>query len=206
MMFEQFPPLASQRCHWNANVIGAVPDQLPVLAVSVEPSRGVPEIVGGTVFAGALARPPITPVDARAFALPSALRAVTKNSRRRPRSSGVSVCCRDVCPAIGAQLATCELQRIHWYVNVIGDVPDQAPGFPVSVSPTRCVPEIVGGDVFLGAAVAADGSADPAPAAITNVSAAARPAAAAVPSLVTQRVVWHLFTVTPSVLRRPSRV
>ena len=47
-------------------------------------------------------------------ALPSALRAVTKKMSRRPRSSVVSLYCLDVAPAIMAQLATCELQRIHW--------------------------------------------------------------------------------------------
>ena len=51
-MLEQPPPFWSQRCHWYANVIGPVPDHEPGLAVSVSPSRGVPEIVGGDVFEG----------------------------------------------------------------------------------------------------------------------------------------------------------
>jgi hypothetical protein len=141
--------------------MGVLPDQLPGLAVSTEPSRGVPEMVGGEVFDGAVPGPPITPVVARADALPSALRAVTKKMSRRPRSSGVSLYDREVAPVIVAQFATCELQRIHWYVNVTGAVPDQPPGFPVRVCPTRWVPEIVGGDVFRGAAVGAAVSAAP---------------------------------------------
>ena len=42
------------------------------------------------------------------------------------------------------------VHRSHWYVNVIGNVPDHAPLLVVSVRPTRAVPEIDGSDVFTG--------------------------------------------------------
>src|SRR5581483_5116736 len=51
-MSEQLPPFSSQRRHWYEYVIGAVPLHSPGSAVSVEPTCGVPEIVGGEVLAG----------------------------------------------------------------------------------------------------------------------------------------------------------
>src|SRR5947208_17110999 len=42
-------------------------------------------------------------------------------------------------------------QRRHWYVYVIGVVPDQLPFDGVSVCLTCAVPVIVGSDVFAGA-------------------------------------------------------
>src|SRR5213076_1575259 len=49
-MFEQLPPVASQRRHWYAKLIGAVPFHWPGLAVTTLPSCGVPEMVGGDWF------------------------------------------------------------------------------------------------------------------------------------------------------------
>ena len=47
-------------------MIGVVPDQLPGSAVSVSPCLGVPEIVGGDVFCGAVAATAVpTPVNAK---------------------------------------------------------------------------------------------------------------------------------------------
>ena len=83
----QLPPFPSQRCHWYANDIGCVPSQLPGLAVSTSPSRGVPEIEGGAVLRGATAARWIVPVFAEAFVAPSRLRAVTTTTSRRPRSA-----------------------------------------------------------------------------------------------------------------------
>src|ERR671914_260210 len=51
-MFAQLPPLRSQRCHWYAYVIGAVPVQLPFEAVSVSPALASPEIRGFDVLDG----------------------------------------------------------------------------------------------------------------------------------------------------------
>src|SRR4051794_15856173 len=78
-----------------------------------------------------------------------------------------------------AQLTPLRLHRRHWYVNVIGAVPVHWPGSAVSVEPTCVVPEIVGGDVFVGltwaAAVPGSGRLS-APA--RNAASAARAAAA----------------------------
>src|SRR5947207_15793245 len=50
-------------------------------------------------------------------------------------------------------------QRRHWYEKSIGVDPDHVPGSAFSVCPSCAVPEIVGGDVLLGAA-AVDAPAD----------------------------------------------
>src|SRR4029078_8967461 len=52
-IWEQLPPFSSQRRHEYANVIGAVPVQLPLVVVSVLPPSGVPETVGVDCFEGA---------------------------------------------------------------------------------------------------------------------------------------------------------
>src|SRR5262245_6467660 len=65
------------------------------------------------------------------------------------------------------QLAPFALQRCHWYANEIGFVPVQLPGSECMTSPRSVVPEIVGGDVLLGAA---------APAAVTLPVISPRPA------------------------------
>jgi len=69
------------------------------------------------------------------------------------------------------QPARRELHRAHAYVNDIGCVPDQRPGFAVSVDPTVRDPEIVGADVFLGAVSATADSAAPPVAIASAVSA-----------------------------------
>src|SRR5262249_21393132 len=50
-------------------------------------------------------------------------------------------------------------QRRHWYEKSIGVDPDQVPGSAFSVCPSCAVPEMVGGEVLLGA-VAVDAPAD----------------------------------------------
>src|SRR3954462_2061370 len=52
-MLEQLPPFWPQRRHWYAYVIGVVPFHEPELAVSTEPTVGVPVTVGGDWFVGA---------------------------------------------------------------------------------------------------------------------------------------------------------
>jgi hypothetical protein len=47
------PPSVPQRTHWYANVIGLVPDQPPLVVVSVWPSTGDPETLGSEVLVGA---------------------------------------------------------------------------------------------------------------------------------------------------------
>src|SRR5205814_6986242 len=51
VIVEQLPPVWSHRRHSYVYVTGCAPDQLPGFAVSVLFSVGVPEIVGGCVFA-----------------------------------------------------------------------------------------------------------------------------------------------------------
>src|SRR6266545_979365 len=76
---------ASQRSHWCENVSGGVPFQEPSSAVSVEPSRGVPETLGAVVAAGAAGS---TDAGAEvALAVP---------------------------PAMSTQLAPVRSQRSHW--------------------------------------------------------------------------------------------
>jgi hypothetical protein len=55
-------PSDAQRCHWYVYEVGLFA-HVPSFAVSVEPTFGVPVIVGGAVFAGAaaLATPTKTP-------------------------------------------------------------------------------------------------------------------------------------------------
>src|SRR6476659_9395709 len=50
------------------------------------------------------------------------------------------------------QLAPPAPQRRHWYVKSIGVDPDHVPGSAFRVCPSTAEPEIVGGDVFDGAA------------------------------------------------------
>jgi hypothetical protein len=115
------------------------------------PSCGVPEIVGGDVFAGVVARR-ATALVARdwADAPPAALRAVTETMRRRFRSREVSVYRLLVAPATFPQLLTARLHRTHWYEKLIGRSPLQVPGEVVNVSPTRIEPEIAGSAVLRG--------------------------------------------------------
>src|SRR6476646_9338701 len=60
-------------------------------------------------------------------------------------------------------------QRRHWYVKSIGVDPDHVPGSAFRVCPSTAEPEIVGGDVFDGAAAlrASAGLVRPTNAAIT---------------------------------------
>src|SRR5919201_3786329 len=52
LMFEQLPPVRSQRRHWYENVSGCCPVHVPLFAVSVAPTCGVPLMVGGAVLCG----------------------------------------------------------------------------------------------------------------------------------------------------------
>src|SRR5436190_10185111 len=53
-MLAQLAPVELHRLHCSAYVIGAVPDQVPVVAVRVCPTCAVPDTVGRAVFAGAI--------------------------------------------------------------------------------------------------------------------------------------------------------
>src|SRR5262245_9361651 len=81
-----------------------------------------------------------------------------------------------------AQLLPLESQRCHWYLNVIGVVPLQAPGPAVSVLPTEAVPVIVGGEVLDGTVFVCARAAPP-----PSVAASASVATSAPASTATSR-------------------
>jgi len=84
---EQLFPLRSQRRHWYLYVMGAVPDHVPGLAVSVSPMTGEPAIVGRLVLRG-LAEPWTFAVGFEAALVePSEFVAVTRTRIRRPTSA-----------------------------------------------------------------------------------------------------------------------
>jgi hypothetical protein len=67
-----------------------VPVQAPVVAVSVSPSRGVPETVGGDVLCAASAATASVGAEVAGVSPPS-LRAVTTTRSVAPTSSGPAV-------------------------------------------------------------------------------------------------------------------
>jgi hypothetical protein len=94
-------------------VIVGVPDQDPVAAVSVSPSRSVPDTAGSAVFVGGAA--PITPVAADVVvAEPAAFVAVTCARTVAPTSADTRTYVALVAPAMSAHDAPPESQRRHW--------------------------------------------------------------------------------------------
>src|SRR4029453_10805290 len=73
------------------------------------------------------------------------------------------------------QLAPLPSQRCHWYVNVIGFVPDHSPSLATTSSPSCAVPTTAGDSVFAGTTFGS-GAARPTSVAMA-VSADAAPAA-----------------------------
>jgi hypothetical protein len=94
-------PPASQRRHWYANATGCVPLHRPASAVSVSPSRAVPQTVGSSIAVGG------TAATAKLVAEPAAFVAVTRTASRAPTSSAVATYVREVAPAMSAQLVPC---------------------------------------------------------------------------------------------------
>src|SRR3954469_20332998 len=80
----------AQRCHWWLKLSGAVPAQVPVVAVSVRPSRAVPLITGTVLFAGGSAATAAVCVE-RAVLEPAVLVAVTETRTVDPTSAGPSL-------------------------------------------------------------------------------------------------------------------
>lgn len=70
-------PFVAQRSHAYVYVIGAEPDQVPVVAVSVDPTLAVPVICGAAVFCGAVTAVTVAVCVDSAVAVPDALCAVT---------------------------------------------------------------------------------------------------------------------------------
>ena len=78
VMSPQVVPSDAQRCHWYVNEVGLF-DHVPSNAVKVDPSFGVPLIVGGAVFCGVAAA-------AAAAKMPTAASAnITVRARFRPK-------------------------------------------------------------------------------------------------------------------------
>ena len=86
----QVTPSASQRCQRRAVVIGAVPVQLPSVAVSTRPSIGVPLIDGSTVFWGGTFGPTIAEATEDTVTDDLTFVAVTATRIVCPMSSSVS--------------------------------------------------------------------------------------------------------------------
>src|SRR5215510_927477 len=98
---EQLDPAALQRVHWYEKTIGVVPLHEPLVAVSVCPTRVVPETVGAALLTGgvaavaASAAPDTTTARPQMpMKLPSSARtpAVERRSHRRLSRFTVSLC------------------------------------------------------------------------------------------------------------------
>jgi hypothetical protein len=111
--------------------------------------------VGVGVVVVVAAASPTTAVgtDVR-VAWPSAFFAVTATRSVLSLSTPFSTYVFCVAPEIAEQLPPSLSHRCHWYVNV-GE-PVHVPSFAVSVWPSLAVPLIVGGALFVGAAVRHD--------------------------------------------------
>src|SRR5262249_20107351 len=137
-------------CQAYASPSGAVPVQVPAVAVSSLPASGVPSIVGAAVDAGGAAATGCVGGEAT-LAEPAAFVAVTSTWTRAPTSSAPSTSGSPVAPATATQETPAALQRRHWYVKASGAVPDQTPVEAVSVLPSSAVPETAGSEVTTGA-------------------------------------------------------
>jgi hypothetical protein len=158
VMLWQRAPVASQRTHWYAYVIGAAPFHVPLLAVSALPSIAEPVIAGRAVLTGAfVAAALMTAVSGELWLfVPAEFVAVTITRSRWPRSSEVRMSVW-LWPAssMATQDAPPPVQRVHRYLNVIGAVPAHAPLWAVSTLPTTGAPVTVGRVVFCGGPVPA---------------------------------------------------
>jgi hypothetical protein len=152
-MFTQFAPALSQRRHWRANVMVAVPAQLPVVEVRTCPSRAVPETVGAAVLTGG---PVVTAAVAALVAVPDPAELVAVSATRIAfvTSADTSRYVAAVAPVMATQEAPLELQRCHCRANVIVGVPVHVPVVEDSSCPSFAVPEITGRPVFAGGAAA----------------------------------------------------
>jgi hypothetical protein len=109
----QVLPPPSQSRHRYPNELG-LPVQSPTDAVSVCPSRGVPEIAGSATFAGAATAAVTTVVGCElAAAEPPALVAVTTTRRVLPTSEACNTYVASVAPAMSRQLAPLASQSRH---------------------------------------------------------------------------------------------
>jgi hypothetical protein len=109
------PPVPTQRSHWYEKLGAGEPLQLPGLTVSVAPSWGVPEIVGGAEFFGAAPVALTVPVGREtATPFPELFDAVTWTFSVEPTSAVCTVYWLLVAPEIALQFPACASQRSHW--------------------------------------------------------------------------------------------
>jgi hypothetical protein len=94
-------------------VIGVLPVQVPVVALSVWPFWGVPVTIGDEVSAGGTAWTGAVGEEVACW-LPPALDAVTSTSSVPPTSAVTIVYVAEVAPVMLAQFAPFESQRFHW--------------------------------------------------------------------------------------------
>jgi len=151
-------PVAGQRCHWYENVIGVVPDHLPLPAVSVRPSASTPVNDGASVafglteVVGGVVETVTTRVGGEtAVAVPAEFLAVTARTILAPASADCTMYDCEVAPGIGEHDAPAELQRRHSYVYVIGSDPVHVPLLEVRTEPVSASPEMDGGNELAGA-------------------------------------------------------
>jgi hypothetical protein len=83
-------PFVAHRSQAYVYVIGVDPDQVPFVAVSVDPTLGVPAIWGSALFCGAVAAVTIPVCVDSAEAVPDALCAVTAALRVWPPSAAAT--------------------------------------------------------------------------------------------------------------------
>jgi hypothetical protein len=105
-------PVSSQRLQATAYPAG-LPSHDPFTAVRIDPTCGVPVIVGARVIAGAAAAETIAVGADVEDADPSAFVAVTVTRRVRPTSAAAAVYVSAVTPAIAVQASPFESQRDH---------------------------------------------------------------------------------------------
>src|SRR3954454_1922545 len=127
--------------------MSGVPDQVPVPAVSVEPTTGRPVTEGSADASTVGVRAAITAVAVdTATALPSALEATSRSPIVRPTSTEPTGYVGPVAASRSVQLAPSLSQVCHCRLTTTA--PAQTPGTAVSVSPSVGVGlSIAGADV-----------------------------------------------------------
>src|SRR5690349_15478454 len=111
-MSAQFAPPVSQRRHWYAYEIGAVPVHTPGSADNVCPACAVPLIAGNDVLLGATGAGATTSVGSELALLePALFVAVTTTRIVEPTSADTAVYVFDVAPLMLPQLLPFASQR-----------------------------------------------------------------------------------------------
>ena len=127
----------------------------------------------------------------RASPFPNRFVAVTPTRSVCPTSAEVTTYVCPLPPATWAQAFPFASQRCQVKTNVIGRAPVHEPVDAVSVCPSCAAPEIVGGDVFTGAAVAITAVCTEVAVAVPDVFEAVRPLRIVEPPLPLERGDGH---------------